>query len=324
MEFHINDQPFVYREFLMYMQSIKGKSINTIREYALDLNIFFQFMKKHKGLSDNEIITDLDYAFVNDITLIDLYSYLTYMADERKNIASSRARKVACLRSYFKYMASKAKYIDDNPAKELDSPKTKQSLPRYLSLEESKKLLASVDGEYKYRDYAILTLFLNCGLRLSELVSININDFKDDILIVTGKGNKERVIYLNEACMSAVRNYLRVRPADGVIDKKALFLSKRLTRISNKTVQWLVKKYLKAAGLDESKYSVHKLRHTAATLMYKYADTDLRTLQEILGHNQLATTQIYTHIDDEQRRNAVKNNPLSNFATEEDEVAGNN
>jgi len=318
MEFHINEQPFVYREFLMYMQSIKGKSINTIREYALDLNIFFQFMKKHKGLENYEVITDLDYSFVNTIELIDLYAYLTYMADERKNIASSRARKVACLRSYFKYMASKAKYIDDNPAKELDSPKTKQSMPRYLTLDESKKLLSVVDGEYKYRDYAILTLFLNCGLRLSELVSININDFKEDILIVTGKGNKERVIYLNEACMSAVRNYLRVRPVDGVIDKKALFLSKRLTRISNKTVQWLVKKYIKAAGLDESKYSVHKLRHTAATLMYKYADTDLRTLQEILGHNQLATTQIYTHIDDEQRRNAVKNNPLANLNDDSD------
>ena len=313
MEFHINEQPFVYREFLMYMQSIKGKSINTIREYSLDLNIFFQFMKKHKGLLEPEKISDLNYEFVNQITLIDLYAYLTYMADERKNVASSRARKVACLRSYFKYMSSKAKYISDNPAKELDSPKTKQSLPRYLSLDESKQLLASVDGENKYRDYAILTLFLNCGLRLSELVSININDFKDDILIVTGKGNKERVIYLNEACMSAVRNYLRVRPVDGVIDKKALFLSKRLTRISNKTVQWLVKKYIKDAGLDESKYSVHKLRHTAATLMYKYAETDLRTLQEILGHNQLATTQIYTHIDDEQRRNAVKNNPLANL-----------
>ena len=207
MEFRINDQPFVYREFLMYMQSIKGKSINTVREYALDLNIFFKFMKKHKGFEDTEIITDLDYTFVNTITLIDLYSYLTYMADERKNVASSRARKVACLRSYFKYMASKAKYIDDNPAKELDSPKTKQSLPRYLDLDESRKLLASVDGEFKYRDYAILTLFLNCGLRLSELVNININDFKDDILIVTGKGNKERVIYLNDACMAAVRSY---------------------------------------------------------------------------------------------------------------------
>ena len=319
MDFKINDQPFVYREFLMYLQSIKGKSPNTIHEYALDLNIFFKFMKEYKGLPDAENIFDLDYSFVDTITLVDLYSYLTYMAEERKNIASSRARKVACLRSYFKYMSSKAKYIKDNPAKELDSPKTKQSLPRYLTLDESRKLLNAVDGETKYRDLAILTLFLNCGLRLSELVNININDFKDDILIVTGKGNKERVIYLNDACITAVRNYLRVRPVDGVIDKNALFLSNRLTRISNKTVQWLVKKYLKAAGLDDTKYSVHKLRHTAATLMYKYAETDLRTLQEILGHNQLATTQIYTHIDDEQRRNAVKNNPLGKIDNESTE-----
>lgn len=316
MEFLISEQPFVYREFLMYMQSIKGKSLSTVKEYALDLRIFFEFIMKYKNLPTEQKLENLKYDFVDTIELLDLYAYLTYMTEERKNIASSRARKVACLRSYFKYMSSKAKYIKDNPAKELDSPKTKQSLPRYLSLEESKRLLSAVDGEFKYRDYAILTLFLNCGLRLSELVSINLNDFKDDILIVTGKGNKERVIYLNDACMSAIRNYLRVRPVDGVIDKKALFLSNRLTRISNKTIQWLVKKYLKEAGLDETKYSVHKLRHTAATLMYKYAETDLRTLQEILGHNQLATTQIYTHIDDEQRRNAVKNNPLANLSDE--------
>lgn len=316
MEFLISEQPLVYREFLMYMQSIKGKSLSTVKEYALDLRIFFRFMMKYKNLSEHEKIENLNFKFVDSIELLDLYAYLTYMTEERKNMASSRARKVACLRSYFKYMSSKAKYISDNPAKELDSPKTKQSLPRYLSLDESKKLLSAVDGEFKYRDYAILTIFLNCGLRLSELVNINLNDFKDDILIVTGKGNKERVIYLNDACMSAIRNYLRVRPVEGVIDKKALFLSKRLTRISNKTVQWLVKKYIKDAGLDETKYSVHKLRHTAATLMYKYAETDLRTLQEILGHNQLATTQIYTHIDDEQRRNAVKNNPLANLSEE--------
>ncbi len=314
MDFLISEQPLVYREFLMYMQSIKGKSLSTVKEYALDLRIFFQFMIKYKNLPENKKVENLDFKFVDSIELLDLYAYLTYMTEERKNMASSRARKVACLRSYFKYMSSKAKYISDNPAKELDSPKTKQSLPRYLSLDESKKLLSVVDGEFKYRDYAILTIFLNCGLRLSELVNINLNDFKDDILIVTGKGNKERVIYLNDACMSSIRNYLRVRPVDGVIDKKALFLSKRLTRISNKTVQWLVKKYIKDAGLDETKYSVHKLRHTAATLMYKYAETDLRTLQEILGHNQLATTQIYTHIDDEQRRNAVKNNPLANLS----------
>lgn len=322
MDFRINDQPFIYREFLMYMQSVKGKSINTVKEYALDLHVFFQFMKNYKqpgsvpdDLTETDI-SDLNYVFADSISLVDIYAYLTYMAESRGNTAATRARKVACLRSYFKYMSSKAGYIKDNPAKELDSPKLKQAMPKYLNLEESKELLSAVDGKNKYRDYAILTLFLNCGLRLSELVNINLNDFKDDILIVTGKGNKERVIYLNDACLSAVRNYLRVRPNDGVVDKKALFLSNRGTRISNKTVQWLVKKYIKTAGLDETKYSVHKLRHTAATLMYKYAHTDLRTLQEILGHNQLATTQIYTHVDDEQRRNAVKNNPLSEITEE--------
>lgn len=319
MDFKKNAQPQVYREFLVYMQSIKGKSPNTIAEYALDLQVFFRFLKLFKGLVDDSVefnqipIDDLDLDFVRQIQLTDLYEYLSYISNQRSNCASTRARKVACLRSYFKYMTNKAKYLDDNPAKELDSPKIKQALPKYLDLEESKRLLAAVDGEHKYRDYAILTIFLNCGLRLSELVGINLNDFKDDTLVVTGKGDKERIIYLNQACISAIRNYLQVRPTDGVKDKNALFLSARKQRISNKTIQAMVKKYLKLAGLDENKYSVHKLRHTAATLMYKYAKTDVRTLQEILGHEQLSTTQIYTHVDDEQRRAAVKNNPLADL-----------
>lgn len=319
MDFKKNAQPQVYREFLVYMQSIKGKSPNTIAEYALDLQVFFRFLKLFKGLVDDSVefnqipIDDLDLDFVRQIQLTDLYEYLSYISNQRSNCASTRARKVACLRSYFKYMTNKAKYLDDNPAKELDSPKIKQALPKYLDLEESKRLLAAVDGEHKYRDYAILTIFLNCGLRLSELVGINLNDFKDDTLVVTGKGDKERIIYLNQACISAIGNYLQVRPTDGVKDKNALFLSARKQRISNKTIQAMVKKYLKLAGLDENKYSVHKLRHTAATLMYKYAKTDVRTLQEILGHEQLSTTQIYTHVDDEQRRAAVKNNPLADL-----------
>ena len=319
MDFKKNAQPQVYREFLVYMQSIKGKSPNTIAEYALDLQVFFRFLKLFKGLVDDSVefnqipIDDLDLDFVRQIQLTDLYEYLSYISNQRSNCASTRARKVACLRSYFKYMTNKAKYLDDNPAKELDSPKIKQALPKYLDLEESKRLLAAVDGEHKYRDYAILTIFLNCGLRLSELVGINLNDFKDDTLVVTGKGDKERIIYLNQACISAIRNYLQVRTTDGVKDKNALFLSARKQRISNKTIQAMVKKYLKLAGLDENKYSVHKLRHTAATLMYKYAKTDVRTLQEILGHEQLSTTQIYTHVDDEQRRAAVKNNPLADL-----------
>ncbi len=320
MDFRTANEPEVYREFLMYMQTIKGKSPNTIKEYALDLKIFFKYMKFHFGLTKIDInnideieIDDLDYSFVNNITLNDLFEYLSYMNDVRNNKPSTRARKVACLRSYFKYMNSKAHHIQNNPAKDLDSPKIKQSMPRYLELDECKKLLETVKNSNSPRDYAIIFLFLNCGMRVSELVGINISDIREDTLVVTGKGNKERIVYLNQACIDAINDYMKVRPVDDVKDRNALFISKQNKRISVKTVQWLVKKYIKESNLDESKFSVHKLRHTAATIMYKYGDTDLRTLQEILGHEQLATTQIYTHIDDKERRKAAENNPLSKF-----------
>ena len=315
----IYEEPVVYREFLTYLLSIQGKSKTTIYEYSVTLKNFFRFLKRHRGLVPkdeplNQIdISDLDIPFVQQITLTELYEYLSYVSANGNN-AATRARKVSCLRSYFKFMTIKANYLENNPAKELDSPKLKQSLPKYLDLDESMKLLHIVEGPNQFRDYAILTLFLNCGMRLSELVGINLSDIKKDTLVVTGKRNKERVIYLNDACIHAIQNYIsRERPTDGVIDKNALFLSSRKKRIYPKTVQWTVKKYLEKAGLDTTKYSTHKLRHTAATLMYKYGKTDLRTIQEILGHEQLSTTQIYTHVDDEQRREALKNNPLANL-----------
>ena len=316
-QFKISEQPYVFREFLTYMMTIKGKSPNTIKEYASDLNIFFKFMVMHFKLDSSEFdeikIDNLDYSIVKKIQLTDIYEYLSFMNSERNNSAATRARKVACIRSHFKYMTNKAKYLEDNPAKDLDSPKIKQALPRYLELDECKRLLSSIDGPYKDRDYAIITLFLKCGMRLSELVNINLSDVKDDYITVTGKGNKERVIYLNSACISAIKKYMKTRPVDNVKDRNALFLSSRLQRISPKTVQHLVKMHIENAGLDPVKFSVHKLRHTAATIMYKYGQTDLRTLQEILGHEQLATTQIYTHINDENKREAAKNNPLANI-----------
>ena len=323
MSFIISEQPFVYKEFLMYMQTIRGKSMGTISEYALDLSIFFKFMTRHfkidnsKNSIDEIDISSLDYDFVKKIQLTDIYEYLSYMNTVKKNSAATRARKVACLRSYFKYMHGKAKYIDDNPTKELESPKLKQSLPNYLTLDECKTLLDTVlKNSNGYRDYAIITLFLNCGMRLSELVGINLTDIKNDTLVVTGKGNKERTIYLNNACIQAIAKYLKERPVDNVKDKNALFLSSRNQRISNKTVQFLVKKYIQLAGLDTSRFSTHKLRHTAATLMYRDGNTDLRTLQEILGHEHLSTTQIYTHVNDEQQKSAMKNNPLANISTD--------
>lgn len=318
----MQDAPAVMADFLNYMETIKGKSQNTVKEYFYDLRTFFRFIKVHKGLVNPDAefdkidISDVDIDLIKAITLSDLYMFMSYVSRERDNHARSRARKVACLKSFFNYLYLKAKLIGNNPAKELDSPKIMKQLPRYLNIDESKQLLSSVDGKFKERDYAILTLFLNCGLRLSELVNINLNKIKNDTLTVVGKGNKERTIYLNEACIKAINNYLKVRPVDGVRDKNALFLSERKRRISNKTVQHLVKKYLMKSGLDAEKYSTHKLRHTAATLMYKYGNVDIRALQEILGHESISTTEIYTHVDSQQLRKAVESNPLAGFHKE--------
>ena len=319
-----NEAPSYLKDFITYTEAIKGKSKNTAKEYFFDIRSFLRFMKINRGLAsfdemDNLTIEDVSIDFIKTITLHDLYEYLAYTSRERLNNANSRARKVASLRSFFKYLSSKAKLIDINPANELDSPKIPKSLPKYLSLNESKQLLENIDGSNKIRDYAIITLFLNCGMRLSELAGINLRDVKGDTLTVVGKGNKERTIYLNQACLDAIDNYIKnVRPTAGIKppDQNALFISRNMRRISVKTIQHIVKMHLKAAGLDETKYSVHKLRHTAATLMYKHGHVDVRILQEILGHTNLSTTQIYTHLDDEQLRNAAKSNPLANLEPE--------
>lgn len=309
-------------EFLNYLSTIKGKSINTINGYKIDLIMFFRFLKLYKGsISDNiefeEIeIDDIDDRFLRKIKLADLYAFISFTEEYRNNGNYARARKVATLKSFFKFLYGKAKIIDDNPAVELETPKINKRNPVYLTLEESKALLNAIDGRYRERDYCIITLFLNCGLRLSELCSINISKIKGDTLTVIGKGNKERTVYLNKACVDAIRSYLNVRneKANKISEseKDALFLSKNYRRINKRTVEKMVKKYVKKAGLDSTKYTPHKLRHTAATLMYKYGDVDIRTLQKILGHENVSTTQIYTHIDDERLRDAVKSNPLAN------------
>ncbi|TYQ18330.1 UNVERIFIED_CONTAM: site-specific recombinase XerD [Acetivibrio alkalicellulosi] len=320
----MSDIPLILKDFLSYMETIKGKSKNTTHEYYYDLRLFFRFIKMHKGIVDTNCdIESINISHVNieeikEITLSDLYSFMSFLSRERDNNSSSRARKVASIRSFFNYITNKAKLLEYNPASELESPKILKRLPRYLNIEESKKLLGSVDGEYKERDYAILTLFLNCGLRLSELVNININRIRNDTLTVVGKGDKERVIYLNNACIKAIDAYLKVRPNEGLKDKNALFISERKQRISTKTVQYIVKKYLTAAGLDTERYSTHKLRHTAATLMYKHGNVDIRALQEILGHESISTTEIYTHVDSQKLKNALDNNPLSQLSPDDD------
>lgn len=312
--------PAVLRDFLTYSSTIKGKSNLSVEEYYHDLTTFFRYLKMARGLvpASTEFsdisLHDLDEDFVKSVTLSDLLSFLVYCKEERGNNAVTRARKASTLRIYFKYLTNTTHLLSVNPAAELDTPKTKKSLPRYLTLEESIDLLKAVDGPFKERDYCIITFFLNCGMRLSELCGLNLSSIGEDgSLTLLGKGNKERVIYLNDACIKALTDYLPHRPVDGVPakDKNALFLSNRKNRISNKTVQHLVYSYLDKAGFGDRGLSVHKLRHTAATLMYQHGHVDIRILKDILGHANLGTTQIYTHLSDEQVKKAMQSNPLA-------------
>ena len=314
--------PEFLNEFLDYTTTILNKSPNTIKEYNYDLYNFLKFIMIHLKLTSEKDITKVDISNfeienLKKIKLADIHAYLYYLKSTYNSKSATLSRKTSSIRVFFKYLR-KSNLIDINPAQDLETPKLDKRLPKYLTLDDSKKLLNTVNEEKrnKERDYAIITIFLNCGIRLSELVGININNinFSDCKLNVIGKGNKERTIYLNKACMTAIQNYLEIRKHDGVKydSKDALFLSERNERISNRTVQYIVKRELEKAGLDIHKYSVHKLRHTAATLMYQYGNVDIRALQELLGHESIATTQIYTHVNNEQVRNAVDSNPLAN------------
>ncbi len=317
--------PEYVNSFLDYSAVVLNKSPNSVKEYNYDLNMFLKYMKIHlkitKETDFSKInIRDFDIQTLKKITTNDINSFLSYLALNQGSKPATRARKISTIRIFFAYLYDQ-KLIDDNPALGIKTPKQEKRMPKYLSLDDSKKLLsvtADENDENKERDYAIITLFLNCGLRLSELVGINISniDFSENKLTVIGKGNKERTIYLNEACIKAIQDYLSVRPKEGVkVDSKgsnkALFLSKRKERISNRMVQYIVERELMKAGLDTSKYSTHKLRHTAATLMYQYGHVDIRALQELLGHESIATTEIYTHVSNEQVRDAVERNPLN-------------
>ena len=319
--------PDILREFLAYHENVKAHSKRTVDEYFLDLRNFFRYLKQMRnpalsGLALDQIdIMDIDLDFVASVTLTDIYGYLTYLSRDRVQhqnsgnsgyglSATSRARKIATIRSFYNYLTNKRHLLRENPVKDIDSPKLRKTLPKYLTLDQSTSLLGSVDGKNQERDYCILTLFLNCGIRISELVGLNLSDINEDTVRILGKGNKVRVLYLNDACQDALKNYLAVRRPITGRDANALFLSSRNERVSRSTVHAMVKKRLSEAGLDSSEYSSHKLRHTAATLMLQNG-VDVRAVQEVLGHEHLNTTEIYTHIDNEGLRIAAKANPLS-------------
>lgn len=323
-----DDCPKELKQFLLYMQTIKGRSVRTVDAYYIDLRTFFRFIKAYKSnllhtRAQEDLsgipIDDMDANWIRSITLTDVYEFLNYTLEDRGNTAKTRSRKVSSIRSFFKYLTTKTNLLQENPVKDLEVPSLKKSIPKYLTLEESLELMNSVNTKFSERDYCIITLFLNCGMRLSELVGIELTDIRDNTLKLLGKGNKERIIYLNGSCLHAIEQYLPVRPSPKTkADRNALFLSSRGTRLSPRRIEQIVAECLKLAGLGGKGYSPHKLRHTAATLMYQHGEVDIRVLKEILGHVNLATTEIYTHVSSRQIESAANLSPLSKVKVKKD------
>ena len=330
-----SDCPQVLREFLIYHENIKGQSPLTISEYYLDLRMFLRFIKLMRcdmpinADLDNINIKDVDLAFIQEIDTSDIFDFLSYLANDRQTnsehavpeygiSASSRARKLSAIKSFYKYLTVRTKQLTENPVADLEYPKIRKSLPKYLTFEQSASLLQAVSGQNEKRDYAILMLFLNCGIRRSELVGLNLTDVYEDRIRVVGKGNKERFVYFGSACRKAIDAYLVERNQKVLSDNRALFGSRDNNRISVTAVHRLVKKALLQAGLDSTQFSAHKLRHTAATMMLS-GGVDVKTVQEVLGHENLNTTQIYTHIENTELKIAAEANPLSKLDFSEKE-----
>ena len=289
----------IIKNYLNYMKNIKEKSDNTIKNYNVDLNLFFNFMNKS------------DISDITEIKLQHLHNFMMFCV-ERGDASSTRARRVATIKSFYTYLHRIIKIVPENPSRDLEAPKINRTNPEYLTLEESKKLLQTIrdyNGENEERDFAITTLFLNTGMRLSELTAINTEDIKEDTITILGKGNKERVVYLNTACQKALEDYIDIRKSNV---GKALFISNQGNRVANRTVQKMMKNMLDKAGLDTDKLGVHSLRHSYGSMMLKHGENvDIRVLQRLMGHSDITTTQIYTHVDSEQLRNASISNPLN-------------
>ena len=296
-------------QYLDYLLIIKNRSENTILEYRTYLLMFFSYIMKLRDINFIYInFEQVNLEFIKSISLQDMYSFISYCQKSLNSSAGTRARKIVSIRQFWKYLKTKAHVIDSNIAEELETPKLPKRIPKYLNLEESVRLL--LECKKSTRDHCIITIFLNCALRLSELASLNIDQVDNDILSIVGKGNKERKIFLTPAAKKAINDWMHIRNSMN-IDNNALFISRNNNRITTKAIQNIVKKYVISSGLDPKSISTHKLRHTAATLMYKYGKVDIRSLQQILGHESVATTEIYTHIDEHKLQSAVNSNPLA-------------
>ena len=316
---YYDDCPEYLADFLTYMQLVKARGDRTVEAYYIDLRSFLRYLRiKHKDIDTNNVpfeemtISEVPFEYVSKLRLIDAYDYLKWLADERSNSVKTRARKTSALKQFYSYLYLKKNSIPSDPLTQLELPKLPKTLPKYLSLEDAQRLLSSIESDHFERDYCMITLFLNCGMRLSELCGLDIGDFsfESGTIRLFGKGQKERVVYINQACISALKAYMPIRLSVQT-QEKALFLSNRNTRISRRRTQEIVEESLKKAGLGNLGITTHKLRHTAATLMYQYGNVDTLVLKDILGHESLATTEIYTHLSNENLKQAAEANPLS-------------
>lgn len=316
--------PDYLKEFLIYMETIKGRSSRTVDGYYIELRSFIRFlMIKNNMVSSDTDYTDIDisvapFELIKNATKLDAMEFLAEFQTKHQNQAKARSRKVSAIRSFYKYLTVSSGKLIENPMLNLETPKLKKTLPKYLTLEQALELLTHINTNFTERDFCIITLFLNCGMRLSELCGINMSDIHDNRLRLLGKGNKERIVYLNNSCLNAINNYLAVLNSGEKIkrsdkEKDALFLNKNGKRIGARRVEQIVEDCLKQAGLDGMGISPHKLRHTAATLLYQDAGVDIRVLKELLGHESLSTTEIYTHVSNKQIEDASKKSPLGNI-----------
>ena len=319
--------PQFLNDYITYLKVVKGCSERTVEEYFLDIRLFLRYIKKERlNLKENVSnipIKDFDSEWLKEVTLNEIYDFEYFLSQERRNSNTARSRKTSALKNFFNYLQKRAGIIDKNPASDIEFPSLKKTIPKYLTLDESVHMLASIDSPFQERDFCIITLFLNCGMRLSELVGLDISDvnLEEKTMRILGKGNKERQIYLNEACVNAINECLKVRKP---CDTKALFVSKKKRRISKRRVQQVVEQALKNANLDNRGFSTHKLRHTAATLMYQHGGVDTLILKEILGHESINTTQIYTHVNDNQMKQAIESSPLSHYGVSQQETQPEN
>lgn len=315
------DCPPLLDRYIKHSIAISNKAKRTVNSYVVDILLFLRFYARLSGkVAENTNLKDIKVKTMTDaeicaVTADDIFSFLYFLADDRKNSPGTRKHKLSSLHSFYNYILLVEKAIDKNPVNYVERPSTKGLAtrpPKFLELDQSKALLKTIDGQFQERDYCMILLFLTCGMRLSELTRINLKDFSDKTLKIVGKGNKPRTVPLNQMCLEAIADYRAIRDGlPNLVDKDAMFVSKRTgKRIGNRQVEKIVTKYIAESGLQATGCTTHSLRHSAATMYYR-AGVDLQQIARILGHSSTKVTEIYTHIDESSLAEIIDNSPLA-------------